>query len=281
MDKKIFYIMCCGENINEVTDEEWKYLSDKYTMSFAQFPFTGFKTKYFYSHEREYYDLSAIMLLAKRNYYDTILILTHEQSLKTAMDFGFKYIIPAIKGSALFLPDRRPWFLEELEPPRKFKNCRALTWRDPLFRVSGQLPAIINCALIEGATEIRLVGADMRSENIFLDTNPDRWLTGDLEKTLWSLMLRVRELRREIRKREIQRYYKIPEGEGADYYEDVYPKAAPPDRWPGRYQHSLVDLLQWMDKELREEGLDGIYVTNKNSIPYKWNKLQYRGIMDE
>ena len=53
------------------------------------------------------------------------------------------------------------------------------------------------------------------------------------------------------------------------------------ERWGNRQLRGIVDLLEWVDKEMREEGFNGIFITNRNSLLYKKDKLRYREIMDE
>ena len=52
------------------------------------------------------------------------------------------------------------------------------------------------------------------------------------------------------------------------------------NKWGNRQLRGMADVLQWIDEEIREEGLNGIYTTSKNSLLYKENKLEYKGITE-
>ena len=62
------------------------------------------------------------------------------------------------------MPTKKPWFIDEPEPPHSFMECRAKNFHQPIFRFRGQLIAVINACLILGATEIRLIGVDLNDQ---------------------------------------------------------------------------------------------------------------------
>jgi len=53
------------------------------------------------------------------------------------------------------------------------------------------------------------------------------------------------------------------------------------DRWNGRTLRGVADVIEWMDREMRNEGMSGIYITSKKSLLYKENKLRYKEIINE
>ena len=76
--------MAQGPSINDITDEEWEYLKDKDTIGFAAFPFSGKKTKYYFSYERRKLDKIWLSYMALHGHLDTILLLGIGDSIKHA-----------------------------------------------------------------------------------------------------------------------------------------------------------------------------------------------------
>ena len=281
----IFYIMAQGPSINDITDEEWEYLKDKDTIGFAAFPFSGKKTKYYFSYERRKLDKIWLSYMALHGHLDTILLLGIGDSIKHASDNGFKNIIPIHKGPALgFQPPlsfkRHGWFLDQPNPPCKFKECRAYSFNQPLFRFRCQLSSVINVALILGAEEIRLCGVDLHRIYNFFELDKDKQLRTEDETKLLNEFLDISHSHRQVRVENTEK------GTGA--YENIMESelhiTALPYKHPnfgGKQLRGMLDVLEWMDKELCKEGYNGIYVTNKKSELYKRNKLEYKPIMDD
>ena len=271
---KTFYIFGIGPSINNVTEEEWEFLKDKNTIGFAAAPFTGKPFKYFYSHERKYIDRWMIRLMAKNGYTDTILILCYPESIGYAISLGFNKIIRFPKGGALFFPSRTGWFTDEEKPPHSFKETRAKSFRELLFRFRGQLTAVINSALILGADEIRLVGIDLKGVRNFYEYDLNRWMKDDVDKELFNEYMNLSKESRELKNKAY----------GTDVYKEEFHITALPhknqDRWGNRELRGMLDVLPWIDSELREEGMSGIYTTSKKSKLYELGKLEYKGICD-
>jgi hypothetical protein len=276
------YIMATGPSINNITEEEWEFLSKQHTIGFSGFPYSGKRTQFYYSHEKYFIDKEMIDIMAYNKYLDTTLLFYIGPSIVYAYNLGFKNIIKTQKGNANFLPGK-PWFTDEEAPPVKFKNIRAKTFRQPLFRVRGQLSAVINSSLILGANEIRLVGVDLTCQKNFFsleyqgDANP-KWINNYFTKEIYC---RLNEISKSITKSEGTKTL------SPEFWKVYDPKinhstniSFPREEYNGKSIRGIGDVLQWMDRELREEGLNGIYTTNKDSLLFKENVLQYKGIMD-
>jgi len=273
----VFFIMATGPSINKITNEEWAFLKDRDTIGLGRFSFTGFPTKYNLGIENPEIDMQTIDTLISYNNFDTILLLSHYESIGYAIRSGFKKIIPLVKSSALFLPSRRPWFIDEEKPPHKYIISRAKTFNEPIFRYRGSLSATINASLILGADEIRLVGVDLNCQHNFFEECPDRWLKNEIVKKI------------EIERQQFvsERMQKARENR-PETYKTYDPKAMHTTniplydaRWRDRALRPMIDVIQWMDQELREEGKDGIFITNKDSLLCKNNVLEYKGICDD
>lgn len=272
----LFYVIAAGPSYMDVTEDEWDYLKDKHTLTFTRVPYGSRKFEYYMSIEREALDKSVLTYMTKLGYLDTKLLLSIPESLQLAKELGFRHIQPVVKQNFYFLPSRRPWFVDEEYPPHKFKECRAKVFRQPLFRYRGQLSAAINCALILGATEIRLIGVDLYNQmNFYQYEEILRKLCKD-EKTINEYI--------EHDKKTFERDLSIKKEKYPEYNKDTTHTTNMPyyeeDRWGKRPLRGVVDVIQWMDKELREEGMEGIYITNKKSLLYTQDKIQYRGITD-
>jgi hypothetical protein len=206
---------------------------------------------------------------------DTKLLLFYNTDIERAKELSFKYIIPIIKLSSLFLPSRKGWFIDELEPPHKFKECRANTFKQPLFRFRGSLSAAINSCLILGAKEIRLVGIDLDTQMDFYMQNPDKWIPNNEVKKVFKEAILPKRLK------SISNIIKTRDGFNPNEIHSTNYLYIDEKKYGSRALRPISDTIQWMDKEIREEGLSGIYITNKKSLLYKENKLTYKGIMDE
>lgn len=276
MNDDTFYIMGTGLSVNDITDEEWKFLEDKNTIGFGGFAFSSKKTRYNYSHEGTEFDAMVLTMLSKNKYHDTTLILHRPESIKLAMMMKFKKIVTIDKGSAL-LKRGVGWFMDEEYPPVKLKECLAPTFKYPLFRFRGSLSAVINSALILGAKEIRLIGIDLDCmKDFYFDI--DRWATDKISRKIIENKLEDHHYAFESKVKSRPYMYK-------DFdIETMHTTAMPykdKNRWGNRELRGMLDVLWWIDKELREMGHRGIYVTNKRSQLYKQNKLEYKEIMEE
>jgi hypothetical protein len=72
MIKDVIYIMATGPSINNITDEEWKYLNDKPTIGITFFSLKDKEYKYHYSHGSFELDKICIDRVYKNNYMNTI-----------------------------------------------------------------------------------------------------------------------------------------------------------------------------------------------------------------
>lgn len=269
MNDKTFYIMATGPSINEITDEEWTYLKDKNTIGISKFPYSSKQLKYFLSLYGEDIDAEVIPYIAELGYLDTTLLLYDPLSIKLSKLLGFNNIKRIRKGNYYFTPSRKSWFTDELEPPNSFYDTRAKNFHQPLFRYKGQTTAAINAALILGAEEIRLCGVDLNCQWSFFEISMNRWLTDSAIRFHYQNTLIPRR-NRGIREKSIK-----------DYDPNLMHTTGIPieeNKWNGRKQRGAIDLYEWIDKELRKEGMNGMYITTKNSALY--GKLKYRGIID-
>jgi hypothetical protein len=268
----IFYIIGAGPSYMDVTEDEWKYLEDKHTLTFARIPYGSRKFEYYMSIERDYIDKSVLTYMAKLGYLDTKLLLSIPNSIKLAKELGFKNIRKIFKQTFYFMPSRRPWTIYESEPPHSFYESRAKTFHQPLFRFRGQLSAAINSALVLGATEIRLIGVDLNNQlNFYQIEEYLRKVCKDEETINYYLKFN-------------EEAYKSDLNDKKKQYSNFNPDTMHTTDIPlldltwNQPLRGISDILQWMDKELIKEGFEGIYITNKNSLLYRENKLQYRSI---
>lgn len=275
----LFYIIAAGPSYMDVTDEEWNHLKDKHTLTFARVPYGSRKTEYYMSIERDYIDKSVLTYMAKLGYLDTKLLLSIPQSLALAKQLGFKSVRKIFKQTFYFMPSRRPWFSDEESPPHSFYECRAHSFHQPIFRFRGQLIAAINCALILGATEIRLIAVDLNSQlNFYQYADILNKVCKDKETIHDYMDYESKEL-----------YVKNYNEQSMEDKKKTYPQFNPEKqhlsnlpidegRWGGKKLRGISDVIQWIDKELQSEGFEGVFITNKDSLLFKENKLRYRSI---
>jgi len=281
----IFYVMGTGPSVDEITEEEWEYLKNKNTLSFGGWPYCGIPTKYFMTYERPNSNIDSIYNKKERTFdikldilslyknFDTTLLLYYPEDIEYAIKKGFKKIIPIYRRNAWFYPSRTPWFTDERDPPHTFKQCRAHNFNQPLFRFRGSLSAAINCALILGATEIRLIGIDLNCQRDFYE-DTEKWIKHDKVREVFeNVILKNRLSDLEFRMKNNNRL----DPNKTHITDTPWPRP----EWHNRIIRGMSDTIQWMDQEIREEGMDGIYITSKNSKLYIDNKLTYKGIMDE
>lgn len=271
----IFYIIAGGPSFLDVTEEEWKYLEDKNTISFARVPLSGRRTKYYFSIERESVDEDMLTYLRKLGYLDVKLLLYLQKSLKLAKDMGFNDIQRIQKQNFYFMSKGLPWFIDEENPPCSFFDTRAKHFRQPLFRYRGQLTAVINACIILGATEIRLIGVDLNTQWAFYDNI-------DYIKSICKDEETINRFTKFM-----GNYIKESIPEELKYNKDFNPETMHTtnmvlyeEKFNNRGQRGMADLLEWIDKEMKREGMEGIYTTSKSSYLCKNNKLLYKGIMD-
>ena len=276
MKENTFYVMATGTSVNDITDEEWKFLEDKNTVALGAFALSGKKTKYNYSHEGIILDELVLRAMKKNGYLDTVVFLHWIKSIRYASNLGFKNIIPVMKGTALIKPGLG-WFMDEEYPTIKLINCLARNFTEPMFRFRGSLSAAINVALILGAQEIRLVGVDLDCMNDFF-FDIDRWAKDDEDRELIQMKLdkHYSSITQKIESRPYMYDGFNPE--------TMHTTAIPykdKSRWGDRQLRGMLDVIWCMDKELKEVGHRGIYVTSKKSELYKQNKVEYKSIMED
>lgn len=274
-ENKVFYIIGAGPSYRDVTEEQWKFLEDKNAISFARVPYGSRKTNHYISIERVEADKSVLKYMAFLGWLDTKLYLLNRESIEYAKELGFKKIQRLVKQTFYFMPSRKPWFTDEPEPPHSFYETRAKHFHQPIFRFRGQLSAVINTCLILGATEIRLIGIDMNDQwNFYHDYDYfDKHCHSEETRKEWKEYMGDRaSIDRLMEKKKYNEGYdpKTMHTTNMPYYEK--------DKWNDRALRGISDVIQWMDKEMRKEGMEGIFVTNKISLLYKENKLRYRGI---
>lgn len=240
-----FYIMATGPSINNITDEEWEFLEDKNTIGFSYFPLKDKKTKYYYSHEYVDGDIISLDRMFNNKFMDTELFLYNDKSIEYAKKLGFKRIHKIHKGTAN---------VNNLNKP--YDKYMAKSLSQPIFRPRGQLCAVINIAILLGATEMRLCGVDLNNQHHFYDDY---------------------EAYNEITKKQIE-------------IEDKKHKRYGIKNWDRNKIHStvckrsdikitIIDVIKWIKKSL--EGKIDIYCCNPNSLLVKENVLEYKSIMEK
>lgn len=264
----VFYIIGTGPSVNKITDEEWQFIEDKNTMGLGFAALHHKKYKYYLAYEGFIHSKDILDTLIKDGFLDTTLILARRRvdTIKYAAQNKFN-IIRITARCAYFLPSRRPWYEGEPNPPHPFRVCRAKSFREPIFRFRGSLTAGINVALILGADEIRLVGVDLLSMK---DSWEDHKWCRDEED-------RIMVQKRVDKKNEDMEYRKHTEVSDSETLHTT----ARPYKKDGRVLVGIQDNIKWMDKELKEEGHKGIFICSKDSLLYKEDKLEYKGIMDD
>lgn len=259
----------------DVTEKEWKYLENQHTMTFARVPYGSRKFEYYFSIEREHLDKSVLTYMARLGYLDTKLLLYIPQSIKLARELGFKKIRKILKRNFYFMPSCKPWFTDEPNPPHTFYETRAKNFHQPLFRYRGQLIATINACMILGATEIRLIGVDLNDQNNFYQYPEILKKVCLDEETINDYLLY-----------EKNNYYR-----GVNEVKELNPDYNPQnmhsteitikeDKWGNREMRGTSDILQWIDKEMKKEGMKGLYCTSKKSLLVKEDKLELKTIME-
>jgi len=136
--------------------------------------------------------------------------------------------------------------------------------------------------LILGATEIRLIGIDLNCQKNFFEIEyqegvDPRWVKDSRIKQIYDELNKgSKERLQEKMARSVmfKDYDKRKNHTTELLYRDE-------NKWGNRALRPMSDVVQWMDKELREEGYNGIYISNKKSKLYTDNKLEYKSIMDE
>ena len=273
-----FYIIGGGPSFLDVTEDEWKFLENKNTIQFARVPYGSRKPKYYLSIEHVEADKSVLSYMAKLRWFDVRLLLYNYESLKYAKKLGFKYIKKINKGNFYFMPSRRPWFVDD-DPPCSYYTTRAKSFRQPLFRFRGQLNAVVNACLILGAKEIRLIGIDMNDQYNFYVRDDYKHLN-ELCKDEYT----IQEFKEYMNSKYATERLKSKNQFNPNWNPEKMHTTNMPyceyDKYGDKKMVGMEDLLSWEDDEIRKEGMRGIFTTSKNSILYKHNKLEYRGIRD-
>lgn len=269
---RVLYIIGSGPSINDITEKEWKYIENNKNIGIGLSVFTHKRFKFYLAYEGEETNKIILDTLKSDGYINTLPLIAvrRQKSIIYALKLGFK-VIPIIARCAYFMPSRKPWFLDEEKPPHPFKECRAHNFDQPLFRFRGSLSAAINSALILGANEIRLVGIDLNSQEDFWE-DINRWSKNEKEKDILKKEL-------EIKKQALEaRYSNRMKGIDSN---KIHTTAVPYLLKEFNYRplRGMPDVLQWMDKQIREEGMEGIFITSKKSLLYKQNKLEYKDII--
>lgn len=275
----IYYLIAGGPSYLDVTEKEWDFLKNQHTMSVARVPYGGRKTEYWLSIEHKFLDSDILHYMAKLGWFDIKILLYNAESVILARKLGFKKVRKIMKENFYFQPSRRPWFEDEENPPNTYYETRAKNFHQPLFRYRGQLTAAINACMILGATEIRLIGVDMNDQGNFYDREDFKYmklLCKDKETIdNWiKYKTSIEATDREKSKVDLNPNYKSDNMHTTDMPMYEYSK------YGDRAQRGMVDLIQWTDRELREEGYVGIFITNKKSILFTKNKIEYKDIME-
>ncbi len=274
----VWYIIAGGPSFKEVAEKEWKFLENKDTISIARVPYGSRKTKYYLSIEHILADKSIIKYMSKIGWHDIKLLLLNTEAIKYARELGFKSIRKVMKNTFYFMPSRKPWFIDEEHPPHSFYECRAKNFHQPLFRFRGQLIASINAAIILGATEIRLIAVDLNNQwNFYEDFDYLEICCKDRE-TIDEFKDYMKSKRATTRLKEKKKFNpnynpKKMHTTNMPYYER--------ERWGDKQLRGVSDVLRWIDKEMREEGMEGIFISNKSSLLFKDKKLRYKPITSE
>lgn len=271
---KVIYIIAPGPTLNEVTDEEWDYLSTQTTLGISCTPFTNKKFSYYFTFENEISTNIFLDVMAENKYLDTHLLLGRSiiNSIIYAQKLGFKKITPIIKGRGISFG--KPWMKGESSPGCKFKDVRAKAFNQGLFRYRGSLSAAINCALLLGADEIRLVGVELNNMHHFIDFNTDKWNINEKDKE------RLKKYTNIYRDNFKYKFKKQPERMKNFNLETMHTTSMDYPYGNG-YLIGMHKVINWMDSELRNEGMTGIFITNKKSILYTSNEIEYKTIMEK
>jgi len=276
MNKDIFYIIAPGPTLNNLTEEEWEFLKDKNTLAISCTPFTGKYFKYYMTYESAESTNKFLDMINEDGYLSTSLLLGNEEDIKYALELGFKNIYKVFKGRGKSFRGKF-WFADEEKPPEKLKDCIASNFNQPLFRYRGSLAATINAALILGAKEIRLVGVELNNMKHFYDGVEKKWTNDPIRieeiKNYHKDYLKTIEIKKKRNKKRMEGFDPNTMHTTAMKY--------PNKLWGNRYLMGMPRVIDWMDDELRETGFKGIYITNKSSILYKDNLIEYKNIMEE
>jgi len=270
---KVFYIFGTAPSINNITQQEWLYLKNEETLGIGLFPFSHKQLKYYHCWEGGVEEL-LIEILLNDNFTSSTLLLGTErtESIKNAFNYGFN-VIPVIKGRGAYPFKGKSWFMDEDIPCCSFKDCRAHNFKQGLFRFRGSLSAAINSALILGATEIRLVGVDLTSEDDFY-FNINRWHNQKYVNQINQIkQMHIDDVN--LRKKNQPNLTKQLETVNITNIPYTYKK------FGSNVLRPIEDVISWMDVEIRNEGFNGIFVCNKDSLLYKHNKIEYKSIMGD
>lgn len=269
-NKKTIYVIGTGPSINNITDREWEYLKDKETISFGGFPFSGIETKYYQVWEAQWFDPLMIRIISDNNFNTTLILdMNKGDDLNLAKELGFE-IIPTRKNRALF--PNGGWFKDEEKPICSLKNVFTTKFSDGLFRFRGSLTTVINASIILGANEIKLLGIDLNSAYDFYD-DVEKWIKPEHRKYYYSINEKKKE--RFLRKK------KTRPDMFNNFNSDTMHTTSIPYIYEGRQLRGIHEFIEFVDKELRREGKGKIYITNKESLLYKENRLKYKSITDD
>lgn len=253
--KKVVYILGCGPSINNITDEEWKYLENKETISFSNFPYKKIRSKYHIATENFYDDKKVLRMISKNKFMDTIIYTHEDETYNIAQILGFNVNkIFVRKGRNNF--NGKAW-LHKTQVPGKLLDNFGKTKNDPLFTYRGQLSTTLNFAYTLNPDEIRLIGVDLNSQSHFFDT----------DESLQSLV-------------RYQQSVESKKTKEKDWNKDTIHSTACPIETPIGLLVSITEIIKQLKNEFNEIGKE-IYVCNKNSKLYIDSILKYKGVMDE
>lgn len=161
-----FYILATGPSINEITRKEWEFLGTQLTMGISWFAkHMFFQPSFLYFHES---NQRKIIHTLTRTWKSTYFITTKKHKVPPGVVYEerVQYITHTPFRDAF---NGETWYNDQPKPPASFDDVWAKNFDEPLFGFRGSLVAAMNAATILGATEIYLVGVDMRNTKHFYD----------------------------------------------------------------------------------------------------------------
>ena len=268
-----FNILAPGYTLNDITDEEWKVIENGNTISISCTPYTGKKFNFYMNYESTSSSNIFIDMMAKNGYTDTILLLGSKESIEYAFNLGFKKIIQIHKGRGRSF-NGKYWYEGEKEPPSKLIDCFAPNFKQGLFRFRGSLSASINAAIILKASDIRLIGVELDNMKHFYEGTENKWAkdTEDIKK--------IEEYHKGY-ENSLKLKFKTQKDRMKGFDPNTMHTTTMPYPMGDKVLVGMHKTLGWMDRELRKYGHRGIFITNKKSILYRDNILEYKGILDE
>jgi hypothetical protein len=253
---KTIYVLACGPSINDITENQWKYLETQETIGFSRFALKNKKTKYYMFTEGFTNDKFPLTTIKRNGFLDTIIYTHNDELYNYATSSGFREVYKIQATRMLKCFNGIPWISGEKKPGLILDNF-GNNINESLIAFRGQLSTAINLAYTMNPTEIRLVGVDLNVEDAFFTKD--------------------------------SKYSSI-----SKYMDDVKNKKADKlDKWDKNTIHStacpmitekgkvvsVIPFLYELSIELKEKGIN-MYVSSKKSKLYTDKILNYKDITE-